>query len=198
MRGSDKQGRAGQGRRSASGRSKAKKSAQVPTPLTLQIWADLCRQRTPELRAAAPLPPLTGSPLTACSASRRSLCYCRCHPSRPPPPELQTEPSRAEPSRALPRQLRSACELGPSPKGWDQQKPRPWPGREQRRGVRDTARPVPGAVGQQEPMGEWKRGGTLLSVVWCRWRRTMKAARSKRASRLEIKMVGSGAWVDCD
>lgn len=92
-------GRAGQGRRGASGRSTAK-SAQVPTRLALQIWADLARQRTLDLRAAAPLPPLTRSALAACSARRRSLCHRRCHTSRPPPPELQTEPSRAEPSFA--------------------------------------------------------------------------------------------------
>lgn len=122
MRGSDQQGRAGQGRQSASGRSKAKKSAQVPTRLTLQIWADLPRQRTPELRAAASLPPLTGSALAACSAPRRSLCYRRCHPSHPPPPELQTEPSRAEPCRGSSRALAS---LAPPQKGGANRTPAP-------------------------------------------------------------------------
>lgn len=153
MRGSDQQGRAGQGRRSASGRSKAKKSAQVPTRLTLQIWADLPRQRTPELRAATSLPPLTGSALTACSAPRRSLCYRRCHPGRPPPPELQIEPSRAEPSpaeaaaerlRAWPRLQR----VGPT-------EPRPWPCRDQRRGVQDTSRRVPARLGSKS---QWESG----------------------------------------
>lgn len=122
MRGSDQQGRAGQGRRSASGRSKAKKSAQVPTRLTLQIWADLPRQRSPELRAASPLPPLTGSALAACSAPRRSLYYRCCHPSHPPPPELQTEPSRAEPCRGSSRALAS---LAPPPKGGANRTPAP-------------------------------------------------------------------------
>lgn len=135
-------GRAGQGRRGASGRSTAK-SAQVPTRLALQIWADLARQRTLDLRAAAPLPPLTRSALAACSAPRRSLCHRRCHTSRPPPPELQTEPSRAElrrdsarapaslappsevgarrapaPSRAAGKGGTCGTLLGGSPRGW--------------------------------------------------------------------------------
>lgn len=181
--------RAGQGRRGASGQSSAKKSAQVRTRLTLQIWADLPRQRTPELWAAASLPPLTGSALAACSAPHRSLRHRRCHPSRPPPPELQAEPSRAEPYRAPPRQRPSASEPGPASRGWGQQNPAPGPasGKGGACGVLPGGSPRGWAA---RANGRWRRGGTLLSVDRCGWRRTMKATRSRGAGRLGSRMEG--------
>lgn len=121
-------GQAGQGRAGQAGRQRPEQDEEVCPGPDAAYSANLggpARQRTPELRGAAPLPPLTSTALAACSAPRRSLCYRRCHPSRPPPPELQTKPSRAEPSptEAVPERLRAWPRL----QRWGQQNPAPGP-----------------------------------------------------------------------
>lgn len=123
MRGSDKQGRAGQGRRGASGRSKTKKSAQVPTRLTLQIWADLPGSGLRSsggplhfLLLPAPRSPLA-QPRAAASTTAAVTLAAHPHPSY--------KPSQAEPSRTLPRQFPNACEPGPASKGGANRTPAP-------------------------------------------------------------------------
>lgn len=103
----------------------------------------------------APRSPLA-QPRAAASATAAVTLAAHPHPS--------CKPSRAEPSRALPRQLPSACEPGPAPKGWGQQNPRPWPGGEQRRGVQDTDRRVPARLSRKS---QWDSGkGAKLCRAW--------------------------------
>lgn len=129
------------------------------------------RLRARRLLSSAPqplLPPLSPWPPTPTRAANRA------------------EPSRTELCRGFSRALAS---LAPPPKGGANRTP-PLAVPRSKAGRAGHFEAGPRAVGQQEPMGEWRGGGILLSMVWCGWRRTMKAACSGGASRLGTGMVG--------
>jgi hypothetical protein len=167
------QGRAGQepaGRRG--GRSPAGKSSQVGTRLAVQNGA---------LGAAAEsgrCSTSSSSPLwlAARSTQRRSRSHRRCHPSRPPPPELQPERSRAEPSRAEagPPSARALASAAPPERGRGHKRPRPR--RPRARAGRTTSlqgppsRPAAGAnqrVGKRaELCGTWTLPRTGRGRTW--------------------------------
>lgn len=120
-------------------------------------------------------------PRTAASATAAVTLAAHPHPS--------CKPSRAEPYRAPPRQRPSASEPGPASRGWGQQNPAPGPasGKGGACGVLPGGSPRGWAA---RANGRWRRGGTLLSVDRCGWRRTMKATRSRGAGRLGSRMEG--------
>lgn len=122
-------------------------------------------------------------PRTAASATAAVTLAAHPHPS--------CKPSRAEPSRTEPRRgsARALASLAP-PLGGGANRTPPLARPRAKAGPAGFCQAGPRAVGQREPMGEWRRGGTLLSVDRCGWRRTMKATRSRGAGRLGSRMEG--------